>query len=530
MKAKRLISLACAGAFLLPMMSAMSGCSGKETIVLRVYNWEEYIDDGGEGSYVFDTLKEELAPDLSDKEFEKWYANNYRTPLAPSMIDDFEEWYKETYGMPVRVEYSTFGTNEDLYNQLKLGDKYDLVCPSDYMLMKLIAEDMVEPLTEDFFDDSVEENYYAHYVSPFIAGVFADNYVSVQKDETIEKRVWGDYAAGYMWGTTGLIYNPETVDEDDLSNWSIMLNKRYANKVTTKDNVRDSYFVGLAILYEEQLLALRARHEAGELTDADYNAQLTEIMNKTDEETVKNVQKVLTDMKKNIYGFETDTGKSDLVKGTISLNFAWSGDAVYALDLAESKDNVYLKYFVPEECANLWFDGWVMPKGANTQAAQAFVNFISMPENAIRNMYYIGYSSVIAGDEIFGYVEDTYSAEDDDDTATDYDLSYFFGEGATLRVPEEQLERQLYAQYPTEEVMLRCAVMDYFGEEDGERINELWTKVRGELLDAWAIAVICAGAVATVAFLVFIKLGGKIDFFRRKPKKGYVKVDQKPVR
>ena len=436
------------------------------------------------------------------------------------------------------MEYSTFGTNEDMYNQLKLGDQYDLICPSDYMIMKLAAEDMLEPFTEAFFDAENELNYYIANLSPYIKDVFDSNTVTLKS--TGEKHSWSEYAAGYMWGTTGFIYNPEYVSLDELDYWDAMIDSAYANKVTTKDNVRDSYFVGTAILYQDELLDLRDRYQAGEIDSAAYNHGVTEIMNRTDEETVSKVQEILLEMKDNIYGFETDTGKSDMVKGIIWLNFAWSGDAVYAIDLAEygegdeelsEEEAVYLNYFIPEECANLWFDGWVMPKGAQVEAAQAFINFLSRPDNAVRNMYYIGYTPVIAADEVYEYVEYTYGVEEgDEEDAVEYDLSYFFGKETVLLTYEDQLERQLYGQYPTEEVMHRCAVMDYFDDDANERINELWTKVKGSQLDAWAIAVICVGVVGIAAFVLLFKFGGKIDWFRRKPKKGYELVDQKPYR
>ena len=364
----------------------------------------------------------------------------------------------------------------------------------------------------------------------------------VQELQKAKKFIFMEYfivEKGYMWGTTGLVYNPEYITEEQLElGWALMLDESVKGKVTTKDNVRDSYFVGLAILFEEELLDLKARHEAGELSDADYTAQVTDYMNRTDEETVAKVQQILLDMKENLFGFETDTGKHDMVTGTIWLNFAWSGDAVYAMDVAEDAEDgegaVTLNYYMPEESANLWFDGWVIPKDEKRteetkHAAEAFVNFLSAPENAVRNSYYIGYTSVIAGDEMFDYMADTYSAEDGDETATDYDLSYFFGEGDyVISAPAEQLERQLYAQYPPEEEMLRCAVMDYYGEND-ERINELWTQIKGETLDAWAIGVICAAVVLIAVGVLYMKLGPKTDFFRHRPKKGYKKVSSVPV-
>ena len=211
------------------------------------------------------------------------------------------------------------------------------------------------------------------------------------------------------------------------------------------------------------------------------------------------------------------------------------------MDLAEEEDGINLNFFIPEECANLWFDGWVMPKGANTQAAQAFVNFLSRPDNAVRNMYYIGYSGVIAGDPndeeygsmVLDYVKDCYAVDPEEaEDPVEYDLSYFFGdESAVFHAEREQAEyRQLHAHYPTEDVTTRCAVMDYYGEEANESINELWSRIKSETLDTWAIVVICVGIVLAVAAVLLIRFGGKIDFFRLPPKKGYRLVRQQNMK
>ena len=510
MKKRRISALLLAAVATLPTISILAGCNSDSEIVLRVYNWEEYIDEGGEDSWDGD-------------------------PDAPDMITRFEGWYEEQYGTPIRVEYSTFGTNEDMYNQLKLGNEYDLLCPSEYMIMKLAAEDYLEPYDESFFDASKEENYYIRNVSPYIRQMFESN--RINKEDPEDDSTWSDYAAGYMWGVTGFIYNTEYVDAADLPElgWNIMTEQTYRNRVTTKDNVRDSYFVALAILYKDEIAAL-------DKTADDYTQKLAEIMNRTDDETIAKVEEVMREMDENIYGYETDTGKADIVSGRIWLNFAWSGDAVYAMDLAEEEDGINLNFFIPEECANLWFDGWVMPKGANKQAAQAFVNFLSMPENAIRNMYYIGYSGVIAGEEVFDYVCETYAVDPEEyeseeeflANTTTYDLSYFFGdavEDATFIADREQAEsRQLYAHYPPKAVTHRCAVMDYYGEEANENINELWSRIKGETLETWAIAVICAGVALVIAGVLLVKFGGKIDFFRLPPKKGYKRVKQEEVK
>ena len=497
-KFKRIASVALSFLFLLPAMLSLSACKGKADVVLRVFSWEEYIDEGGEGSYVYDVLEKKD---------------------APSVIEDFEAWYEEVYHETVRVEYTTFGTNEDMYNKLLLGKEYDLLCPSDYMIMKLNAEGRIVPYDEDFFNPAIEENYYVRNVSPYIQSVF-EGKIAIDQ-----------YAAGYMWGTTGFVYNPEYATPDDLANlgWGAFTSPLYTNRITTKDNVRDTYFAALGLTYQDELL------DVVKLGD---NAKLTEIFNRTDEETVSKVYDTLMAMKKNIYGFETDTGKADLVSGKIWLNYAWSGDAVYAIDLAEDEDDIELNYYVPEAGSNLWFDGWVMTKSVEKrgtkQAAQAFVNFMSMPENAVRNSYYIGYTSVIAGEEMLKYAKYLYEDTEAEET-TDYDLGYFFGDTVKsepiIRADTEQAShRQLFAQFPSEEVIARCAVMNYFDANTNERINELWAKVKAERLDAWAIIVICVTVVAIVLLVVFVKFGNKIDFFRRKPKKGYELVDQKPIR
>ena len=537
---KRIISTALATLMLVPVTAAFSGCSSSSDaeIILKVYNWEEYIDEGGEGSFLYDELFEGEESDILGDDFLEWYKDTMGVELSstltdegPSVIDDFELWYEKTYGKKVKVEYSTFGTNEDMYNEIVLGNEYDLLCPSDYMIMKLAAENRLEKYDEEFFDEDIEENYYIKNVSPFIQEKFETNAGLTGKDY-----FWSEYAAGYMWGTTGFVYNPEEVSVEELEalDWQVFIEKgpKYTNKITAKDNVRDTYFAALGVAFQDELLELASKLEKGEITAEDYTLQLTAIFNNTSEEAVEIVEPILMKIKENIYSFETDTGKADMVNGNINLNYAWSGDAVYAMDLAEEENDMYLNYFVPMSGSNLWFDGWVLPKGVTERgtkhAAQAFVNFLSMPYNAMRNSYYIGYTSAIAGaeGEMLDYIDYLYGEEESDFV---YDVSTFFGEAPgtiTITADEEQATmRQLYAQYPPEEVMARCAVMDYYGEEASVRINELWARVKAETLDAWAIIVLCVTAVAIVLAILFVKFGSKIDFFRHKPKKGYHKVD-----
>ena len=446
-------------ASLIPTQDVWAAAGGKEKIVLRVCNWEEYIDLGD--------WDEEETIDLESGDI---IGEN-------SLVEDFEEWYYETYGKEVVVEYSTFGTNEDLYNMITLGDVYDIVCPSEYMFMKLMAEGMLVPLSDDFFDETDENNYYVNGVSPYIRNVFDNHQIGGEP--------WSKYAAGYMWGITGIVYNPEVVSKEEASTWKILDNPKFKRQVTIKDNVRDSYFAAVGALKRDLLISDDFK------SAPDYSVRLESEMNDVSGETIQKVQDYLQDVKDNVYSFETDSGKSDMVTGKVVANYQWSGDAVYSLDQAE-EDDFILNFAVPEESTNIYFDGWVMLKCGvegdpdKQHAAEAFINFCSRPDNAIRNMYYIGYTSVIAGgadERIFEYADWCYGAEEDEEDVVEYPLGYFFSGDAEdeeyyITAPAEQLDRQLGAQYPSADAMARSSIMVYFDSEKNDAINQMWINVR----------------------------------------------------
>ena len=509
---KKLLSVLCAALiFTVPL----AGCEGGEEVVtLRVSSWEEYIDLGGweEG-------------DVIDLESGDIFGEN-------SMVDDFTEWFNETHDYKVKVEYSTFGTNEDLYNRLSLGDRYDLVCPSDYMLMKLISEGNYVDFTDAFWDASNEHNYYANKVSGYIDGLPESVFNTVSfNDKQGNENVLHGKAACYMWGTLGLVYNPEKIeDAADVASWNMLLNENYKRQVTIKDNVRDAYFATLGINSAEALL--------GGVTAEERSA----IMNATDSRTIVLAEDTLKKIKDNVYSFETDSGKADMVTGKVIANEQWSGDAVFIMDEADA-DETELWYSIPYECTNIWFDGWLKLKDGiewtkeRHEAAEAFVNFLSRPDNAVRNMNYIGYTSSIADETVFEYMEWNYGADDDAEETIDYDLSYFFGEGYTLEADAGSFEiesdrkinrgRQLFAQYPPENVIERSVIMLDFGDKLAE-INQMWINVRcPDLKDVapatWAVVGVIAG-VAVIAVCLYIfryKL-----FINYRPKKGYEKVEK----
>lgn len=495
-RTKKIFSLLIAVTLFAVPFTSFVGCAKKEEkIKLKVANWEEYIDLG-------DWEEDEELTAL--KELSIW--ENPSELGKNSLITDFEEWFNSTHNFKVEVEYSTFGTNEDLYNRLNLGDEYDLVCPSDYMIMKLIADGNYVEYSDSFWDIENEENYYAKYVS---------RYIDSDKDgEGVFNRYdWHNKIAGYMWGTCGFVYNPDPQDgvtSKDVSTWKLFLNENFKKKLTIKDNVRDSYFAALGALNSDKLL----KGEFG-------NEELSAILNDTSDETIAKAEDILKKIKENVYSFETDSGKADMVTGKIVANFQWSGDAIYTMDEAQ-KDEIELWYSTPDECTNLWFDGWLKLKnggdsywkGNREIAAEAFVNYLSKPESAVRNMYQIGYSSVMAGDGVFEYMDYNYGATEDTIDTVSYDLSYFFGEGdycitadkATFEFDGEgniNKGRQLFAQYPPQNVIDRSVIMLDFGDRLTD-INQMWINVR--CLDLKDISPTTYGGVAGVIALTTLSI------------------------
>lgn len=435
--------------------------------VLKVYNWADYIYDGSDP--LFDDDEKEI----------------------PGIIEQFEAYYAEKYpGRTVSVEYDTFDTNEVMLNEIKTGKtQYDLICPSDYIIQRLMVEDMLEEI------DLTKIPNYTQYASKYLQNLFIKN-------------EWDKYACGYMWGTVGLTYNPSTVDEEDMKTWTSLWSVDYNKKILIKDSLRETYMVGVMKVYRGELNKARAKYQAGELSAAEYNAILTEIFNRHDKDTLEKVQKTLTNLKKNIYGFEVDSGKNDIVTGKVDINLAWSGDAVFSMDTAEEEDGVLLNYSVPEEGSNIWFDGWCLPKGAKKELAYEFLNFISQPSIACLNMSYIGYTSFIAGDEVLDMVWDWYGDEEGEYTA---DLTYFFEntlsetyDADRMLVKTDTVGRQFTAQYPTLDIINNCAIMEDFGEGN-ENVVAMWEAIRANEVSIWLIIVVCGVVVLGAAGYAYYK-------------------------
>lgn len=443
--------------------------------VLRVYSWEDYI-------YVDENQ------------------DNY------GLTDMFEEYYYEKTGQTVEVIYTTFATNEEMYNSLILGDSYDLLVPSDYMIQRLIVENRLQKI------DKTKIPNYTDYASPKLQKLFEDE-------------GWDEYAAGYMWGTMGILYNSKNVDYEDTTSWGILWDQKYNKEIAIKDSMREGYIIGLLRVYYDELMALKTSYEKGDINTDQYNHQIGEILNRTDSETIALVGEALKALKKNYFGLEVDQGKNDMVAGKININTAWSGDAVYAIYQAAEAGNDILRYTVPEEGSNIWYDAFVMPTGANAELAHEFINYVSNPEMAVLNIDYIGYTSFIAGDSILEYILDYDEVVDETFTGETHeiDLTYFFEgtleefniEDAVFEIDAEARGGQLTTQYPSVEEINRSAVMKNFSPEANKAVTDMWADFRATELQAWMFIV--GGAVLVLA------IGLGVFFFLRNKKSSRTK-------
>ena len=441
---KRRIAFLASSCVALGALISLTSCGKKYDLV--IYNWEDYIYEG-----------------TDDKD----------NQVDDSLVDKFVKYYEEKHGKTLSVAYETFSTNEEMYQQIKLGAvNPDVICPSDYMIQRMANEGLLEP-----FSYSEETKKYGEsltnwetYASPFIMSRFAS-------EKLDDGKSFLSYSVPYFWGTVGFTYDPEKISEEEVSSWESLWNvAKYNKKFSLKDSVRDTYVPAIFHVYKDEIAAL-------DENAADYNDKLNAIFNRCDDETLAKVEAALKEIKgKTVYGFEVDEGKDEIVKGTYWANLAWSGDAVYAMDAAEENETPkYLNYALPEEGSNVWFDGWCMPKGARKDVAEEFVNFICDPANAALCMDSVGYTSPVVGEDIWELVNDWYAADEDETEFDTVDLSFFFGDSiegkAEINVPKAERGRQFDAQYPTEDALKRCCIMKDFGDQQ-EKVEAMWSRVK----------------------------------------------------
>jgi len=423
---KNIKSLLKAAALAVVLFSSVSLQAKDRKEILKVYNWSDYIAEG--------------------------------------VLDDFEAWYKEQTGEEIEVIYMTFDVNEAMLTKIEKGhEDYDVVCPSDYIIERMLNNGLLLPLDFKALEATGTENYISGNIAPYIKGMFS------QINPDIDAN---DYSVAYMWGTTGIIYNPQFVSAEDASTWDVISNPKYAGKILLKDAPRDVYGPVLILLKQDEL-------KAGTVT-------LQDLMSDSSDESLAAVQEYLMGAKGGVCGFEADLGKEQMTKNRAWVSLNWSGDAVWAIDEAEDV-GVKLEYVVPEEGSTVWFDGWVIPKYAkNVKAATYFINFMCRPDIAIRNMDETGYVASNCAPEVL-------ESQIDEDCEP-IDLSYFFGEEASAVRVNPVL-------YPDKSVIDRCALEHDWGE-DTEKLLSMWQNVKGNQAGTGTFLIIGAVIVALAVYFV----------------------------
>ena len=408
-------------------------CAEDRNSILKVYNWADYIDE--------------------------------------ELLGEFEDWYFEQTGEKVEIIYQTFDINETMLSKIELGhEDYDVVCPSDYIIERMLKNDLLLPIEKDFG----KTPNYIDLVSPYI----------IEKFNQIEGygKNANDYSVGYMWGTVGLIYNPKYVDREQTVTWDVLANPNYTGKLLMKDAFRDVYTTLLIALNKEKI-------EAGEI-------DIRKLTFDASDESISLVEDYINTFRTNIGGWEADFGKEQMTKELAWLNLSWSGDAAWAIEEA-AEIGVELEYSVPKDGSVVWFDGWVIPKYAkNIQAARYFINFMCKPENAIRNMDVIGYVSTIGSPEVLESMSDEEEYEP-------IDISYFFGEEAAS-APVDPI------MYPDSETIRYCGMLHDTGTE---QLLKMWSRVKGANASAWTYILIIL-VLGGLIFAVILKYNRKS--YRRK--------------
>ena len=420
---KRILNLA--AAFAAVLVSVLNLSAKDRTEILKVYNWSDYIAEG--------------------------------------VIDEFEQWYFEQTGEKIQVIYQVFDVNEAMLSKIEKGhEDYDVVCPSDYIIERMLNNGLLIPL--DFAALGNTPNYINDTKSPYIEKMFR------QINPEIDAN---DYSVAYMWGTTGILYNTAFVSREEASTWDIIRNPKFSGKVLIKDAPRDVYGPVLIYLKQNEL-------KSGKLT-------LQDLMSDSSDESIAAVENYLMQVKPGVMGWEADLGNEQMTKSLAYVSLNWSGDAVWAMEEAASV-GVSLDYIVPEEGSTVWFDGWVIPKySKNVKAATFFINFMCRPDIAIRNMEETGYIASSGAYEVLeSQIDESFPA---------IDLSYFFGEEADSVHVNPIL-------YPDRSVIERCALEHDWGERT-EALLSMWQNVKGSRagIATYIVLIVALVAVAAVVFI-----------------------------
>ncbi len=267
------------------------------------------------------------------------YVYNYGEYFDPEALAQFEE---ET---GIKVTYDEYETNEVMYPIIANGAaQYDLVCPSDYMVQRMISEGMLEKIN---FDNVPNIKYVDQIYKDAAKGFDSAN----------------EYSVPYLWGTVGILYN-KTMVKEPVDSWGILWDTKYKDNILMQKSVRDAF--GITLKY------------------------LGHSLNSTDEKELEEAKQKLIQQKQSgvVQAYVVDEVRDKMIGNEAAIGVIYSGEA-----LTCQSENPDLEYVIPKEGSNLWIDAWVIPKGAkNKENAEKFLDFLCRPEIAKKNFDYITYS------------------------------------------------------------------------------------------------------------------------------------------
>ncbi|MCT4563080.1 MAG: ABC transporter substrate-binding protein [Maledivibacter sp.] len=277
---------------------SLAACQGEKKVTINVYNWGEYIDE--------------------------------------SVIGEFEEKHG------INVNYEMFETNEAMYQKIKPGGvNYDVAFPSDYMVSKMIDEDMLYKV-----DYSNIPNY--KYID--------EKFKNLEYDENNE------YSVPYMWGTVGILYN-KTIVKEPVDSWNVLWDEKYKKQILMQDSQRET--IGVAL------------------------QKLGYSLNTNNLDELEEAKQELIKQKPLVLAYVVDEVKDKMIGGEAGLAVVWAGDAVFMME-----QNPDLAYAVPKTGSNVFVDAMVIPKTSkHKKEAEMFINFMCETETALKNTNFIGYST-----------------------------------------------------------------------------------------------------------------------------------------
>ena len=274
---------------------------------------------------------------------EEVYVYSWGDYLDPETLKIFE---KET---GIHVILDEFDTNESMYPRVAEGAvHYDVICPSDYMIQKLIGNNLIQPLDFTKLPEAkknIGEEFFKQ-AEAFDPG--------------------NKYSVPYCWGTVGIIYDKTKVT-DPVDSWNILWNEKYAGQILMQDSARDALMIPLKLMGKS--------------------------LNETDKDVLAQAQEMLIKQKPLVQAYLIDEVKDKLINSEAAMGVVFSGEALIIL-----QENPNMAFAIPKEGTNFWIDGWVITKDAqNVDNAHKFIDFMCRPDIAVMNFDYLGYSTPNTG-------------------------------------------------------------------------------------------------------------------------------------